>query len=153
MGSMSHPNLTLPIASSAELPLTRHSVELGMGGHRLVSPKGARTRCWGRTLPQGHRISASCCCWQEAQRLSHPGGRSKPSPGAGAEALAEPGARSCPGYRGSSSELSRAGFYGGSCNGMGVREEQAGASRQHPWGRRMGLGDMRVSSQDRGETN
>lgn len=46
MGSLPHPNLTLPITSSAELPLTQRSAELGMGrgGQELVDMSGCPQR-------------------------------------------------------------------------------------------------------------
>lgn len=106
------PSLVLPIPSSAELPLTTRSVELGLGAASwLISagaPEGARTRRAAGTLPRGRQIpphSAPVCGWQGARRPAGgtaacpPGPGSKPSPDADAEALAEPGAGSCPGYR------------------------------------------------------
>lgn len=64
MGSVSHPNPVLPIPSSVELPLTKHSGELGVGGHKLVDMSGYPQRepgqgaWWGgdTTLPQRHQI-------------------------------------------------------------------------------------------------
>lgn len=133
MGSVSHPNPVLPIPSSIELPLTKHSVELGVGGHKLVDMSGCPQRkpgqgAWGRggRGPPCHSDTKSpLLTWQGTQRLSHLGQGSKPSPDANVEVLAEPGARSCPGYRGSSSQASLAGFHGGSRNSTTIREEQS----------------------------
>lgn len=96
---------------------------------------------------------AFICCWQGAQRLSHPSHRSKPSLDANAEALAEPGAGSCPGYRGGSSEPSLAGLHGDRRNGTGIREEQ---SEQEQFGSIPGEGKWGWGTwgppQGRGET-
>lgn len=63
MGSMSHPNPTLPVPSRTELPLTKCSGDLRVGGHKLVdivSPE----RCSGGTLRQRPQIPppALICC-------------------------------------------------------------------------------------------
>lgn len=59
MGSMSHPSSMIPVPSSTELPLTRHSGDRRVRGHKLVdvvSPERARMRCSGGTLPQRSQI-------------------------------------------------------------------------------------------------
>jgi len=86
VGSVSHPSLTLPPPPSAELPPTKRSVQLGVGGtwagwYERGSPVGARARRLAggtpkppslsthrllaggrRTLPPGPRVQAQPRC-------------------------------------------------------------------------------------------